>query len=134
MNPEIDARLAERLREIATTQTDSIIATDLGSAPLPAHEKERVLNIAADLLEEYIMAARADAAPDYGPELTEPQFEAIMEIGHEVAAALGQIANPGASIDTGFGCGQYECFVSIGKSEYRVKVEHYIDEEDAEAA
>lgn len=54
IRPAIDARLAERVREIASLERDSVI-TDDGRGGMSGEEKSRVLNIAADLLEEYIM-------------------------------------------------------------------------------
>jgi hypothetical protein len=48
MNPEIDGRLADRIREIAAVEVDSW--------PYKGEEKKRVLNIAADVLEEYVQA------------------------------------------------------------------------------
>lgn len=70
MNPNIDGRLAERLREVALTQEDSrIIGGKLGASQmpeceiiLPGAEKARIINTAADLLEEYIMAQRERTA------------------------------------------------------------------------
>lgn len=44
---ELDGRLALRLREVAEVETDS--------GALSAKEKARILNIAADTLEEYIL-------------------------------------------------------------------------------
>jgi len=49
IRPDIDGRLAMRIREIAELEADS--------AHLTGAEKRRILEQAADLLEEYIIAA-----------------------------------------------------------------------------
>lgn len=53
MRPDIDGRLAERLRDVLQLQADSQFIT--------AEEKARILNIAADVLEEYVMDANKRA-------------------------------------------------------------------------
>lgn len=65
IRPDIDARLAERLREVAAMQSDSEVPEWLAATNMigrrsgcSAEEKANVINIAADLLEEYIMAHR----------------------------------------------------------------------------
>lgn len=55
MDPNIDGRLAQRIRDVAKYQTDTELYTNHF---MSAEEKARVLNIAADVLEEYIMAAQ----------------------------------------------------------------------------
>lgn len=54
--PEIDGRLAERIREIAALEADSPLE---GGGTFTGEEKARILNIAADVFEEYIMRAKA---------------------------------------------------------------------------
>jgi len=58
MDPRIDGRLAARVREIATLEHDSLLSG--GNAILTREEKMRILNIAADTLEEYIMASKPE--------------------------------------------------------------------------
>jgi hypothetical protein len=57
IRPAIDGRLAARIREIAQFEQDSVLAG--GVMFLTGEEKARILNIAADVFEEYIMEARA---------------------------------------------------------------------------
>lgn len=56
IRPDIDGRLAERLRDLAKWQTDSLVEMGGVIGKLTAEAKADVLNVAADLLEEYIMA------------------------------------------------------------------------------
>lgn len=58
IRPDIDGRLAESLRDLAELQTDSTVEMDGGTGKLTAEAKADILNVAADLLEEYIMAYR----------------------------------------------------------------------------
>jgi len=59
--PDVDGRLAEKLRQIATSQTDSWVSAGGVSGLLSGDEKARILNIAADVFEEYILAHRHPA-------------------------------------------------------------------------
>lgn len=56
MRPNIDGKLAQRVRDIAALEVDS----QLSGGTLPGVEKTRILEIAADVLEEYILAAKGD--------------------------------------------------------------------------
>lgn len=56
IRPDIDGRLAERLRDIARLQGDSTTEVQGIKITFSAETKADVLNVAADLLEEYIMA------------------------------------------------------------------------------
>lgn len=52
LRPDIDGRLAERVREIADSRLPG---------PVSHEEQQRILHVAADLLEEYIMEKRGKA-------------------------------------------------------------------------
>jgi len=67
IRPELDGRLAEKLRQIAGSQTDSWVSVGGVSGILSGAEKASVLNIAADVFEEYILAAIA-ATPSQNTE------------------------------------------------------------------
>jgi hypothetical protein len=54
-------------------------------------------------------------------------FEAMMDLGHEIAALEG-------AGDTGYGCGVYEVFITRGAVEYQVTVAPYWDNERNEPA
>lgn len=53
LRPDIDGRLAERVREIADSRLPG---------PVPHDEQRRILHVAADLLEEYIMDKKGRTA------------------------------------------------------------------------
>lgn len=52
----------------------------------------------------------------------------LIELGQAVAVFLADLANPGSSVDTGSDGGEYECFVTIGSTEWKVTVRPYWDE------
>lgn len=55
IRPDIDGRMAMRLREIAALEVDTVEVSDGARIILAGTEKRRILNLVADLLEEYIM-------------------------------------------------------------------------------
>lgn len=55
IRPEIDGRIALRMREIAALEADSVEMVHGMQVIFTGAEKARMLGIAADLLEEYIM-------------------------------------------------------------------------------
>jgi len=59
MRPDIDGRLAQRIRDIAALEADTHIDLGREQGLFAASEKRRILEIAADLLEDYIMDKRA---------------------------------------------------------------------------
>lgn len=67
-------------------------------------------------------------------EVSDAEFETLMDIGHAVAGTLSEFAAPGDSIDTGVGMGEYEAFVTVGDLEYRVKVSPYCRPSEVESA
>ncbi|WP_203309807.1 hypothetical protein [Sphingomonas beigongshangi] len=59
IRPDIDGRMAMRLREIAALEVDTVEVSDGARIIMSGTEKGRIINLVADLLEEYIMERKA---------------------------------------------------------------------------